>query len=154
MNDRGNDGEWWLGASISIASKEEEISTLVDDFAGILHDNGVSEKEIFGIRTALVEAVTNAAKHGNQYDPAKKVSVAYTVTPDGCTIIIRDEGPGFDPDGLPDPTEVENLERLCGRGVMLMRHYMSEVCFKRGGSEVVMRKDFSAPSAPEPALTS
>jgi serine/threonine-protein kinase RsbW len=55
-------------------------------------------------------------------------------------VLIRDEGHGFDPEDVPDPTAVENLERPCGRGLMLMRHYMSNVCFNHSGSCVSMTR--------------
>jgi serine/threonine-protein kinase RsbW len=55
---------------------------------------------------------------------------------------ITDEGPGFDPADVPDPTAVENLERPCGRGLMLMRHYMNEVAYSERGNTVTMSKVF------------
>jgi serine/threonine-protein kinase RsbW len=99
-----------------------------------------TEKEIFAVRLALEEALVNAIKHGNQMDESKKVRIAYTVTVERFDIVIIDEGPGFDPADVPDPTDPENLERPCGRGLMLMRHYMSEVSYSGRGNSVVMSK--------------
>jgi serine/threonine-protein kinase RsbW len=99
-----------------------------------------TEKEIFAVRLALEEALVNAIKHGNQMDEAKKVRIAYTVTAERFDITIIDEGPGFDPADVPDPTDPENLERPCGRGLMLMRHYMSEVNYHGRGNSVAMSK--------------
>jgi serine/threonine-protein kinase RsbW len=73
-------------------------------------------------------------------DRNKKVHVAYHVRPDRFDIKITDEGAGFDPDDVPDPTAVENLERPCGRGLMLMRHYMTQVTFNERGNTVQMSK--------------
>src|SRR5262245_35325500 len=84
-----------------------------------------SEAEIFGIKLAVEEALVNAVKHGNQMDPGKFVRVSYLVQSGAFEISIRDEGPGFDPSDVPDPTAPENLERPCGRGLLLMRHYMN-----------------------------
>lgn len=56
--------------------------------------------------------------------------------------MISDEGPGFDPNDVPDPTDIENLERPCGRGLMLMRHYMTEVNYNSTGNSVRMKKVF------------
>ena len=98
------------------------------------------EIEIFAIKLALEEALVNAIKHGNQMDPAKSVRVSYAVQSDRFDIRISDEGPGFDPDDVPDPTAPENLERPCGRGLLLIRHYMSEVTFQDRGNTIAMCK--------------
>src|SRR2546422_2205364 len=72
------------------------------------------EKEIFGIRLALEEAIVNAIKHGNRMDAGKRVHVRFRVEADRFEIGITDEGPGYDPDSLPDPLSDENLERPSG----------------------------------------
>jgi serine/threonine-protein kinase RsbW len=99
-----------------------------------------SEHEIFAIRLAIEEALVNAIKHGNGSDPTKKVRIEYEITPDEVRIRIEDEGPGFDPGSVPDPTCPEFLERPCGRGLMLMRYYMSEVGYNKRGNRVEMLK--------------
>ncbi len=104
--------------------------------------NHCSERDLFGIKLALEEALVNAIKHGNQMDRTKKVQISYRVTPERFDIQITDEGTGFDPSDVPDPTAFENLERPCGRGLMLMRHYMSEVFFSSRGNSVRMSKVF------------
>jgi len=71
---------------------------------GEIHVIGFTDKEVFGIRLALEEALVNAIKHGNRLDPTKTVHVRYQVTHQQFTIEIRDEGPGFDPEGVPDPS--------------------------------------------------
>lgn len=98
------------------------------------------DKEIFGIRLALEEAIVNAIKHGNRMDDAKKVHVRFLVSPERFEIGITDEGPGYDPDSLPDPLSEENLERPCGRGLFLMRHYMTEVTVHPPGNRLTMSK--------------
>ena len=80
-----------------------------------------SEKVIYGIRLAVEEALVNAIKHGNQMDRKKAVRIRYTINPQHFLIEIEDQGPGFRPDEVPDPTSPENLERPCGRGLLLMR---------------------------------
>jgi serine/threonine-protein kinase RsbW len=99
-----------------------------------------SENELFAIKMAVEEALVNAIKHGNQLDPAKSVRVSYSVQAERFDIRICDEGPGFDPEDVPDPTAPENLERPCGRGLLLMRHYMSEVWFQGCGNVISMCK--------------
>jgi len=105
------------------------------------HDYG--EHDIFGIRLALEEAMVNAIKHGNNMDRTKKVQISFHVRRDRFDITIADEGGGFDPSDVPDPTAVENLERPCGRGLMLMRYYMTEVQFAHRGNVVRMSKVLS-----------
>lgn len=99
-----------------------------------------TDKEKFGIRLALEEALVNAVKHGNRQDPNKAVRIRYQITNQHFLIEIEDEGPGFDPDGVPDPLDPENLERPGGRGVFLMRHYMSWVQYNETGNRVTLCK--------------
>jgi serine/threonine-protein kinase RsbW len=124
----------------SIPSDPAESRRLQDEIEEFLRSYEYAEKEIFGIRLALEEALVNAMKHGNQMDRDKKVHITYTITPGRFDIHIADEGPGFDPQDVPDPTAVENLERPCGRGLMLMRYYMNEVCYSERGNSVTMSK--------------
>jgi serine/threonine-protein kinase RsbW len=70
------------------------------------------------------------------------VFVKYLLNAEVFEIMISDEGPGFDPLDVPDPTDIENLERPCGRGLMLMRHYMTEVNYNDKGNSVRMKKVF------------
>jgi serine/threonine-protein kinase RsbW len=106
----------------------------------LLQSSHASTHEIFSIKLALEEALINAIKHGNQMDRAKKVRVLYRVMVGFFEVRVMDEGTGFDPGDVPDPTAVENLERPCGRGLMLMRHYMTEVVYSSAGNCVVMSK--------------
>src|SRR5215468_573228 len=70
----------------------------------------------FAIKLALEEALTNAIKHGNRGDTSKRIVVRFRVDPVQAIIMVRDEGPGFQPECVPDPTAEENLERPSGRG--------------------------------------
>ena len=98
------------------------------------------EHDVFSVHLAVEEAIVNAIKHGNRHDASKQVRVACRVTPEKFWIEIIDEGSGFDPDQLPDPTADENLECPCGRGVLLMRNFMTRVEFSEQGKRVVMEK--------------
>jgi serine/threonine-protein kinase RsbW len=89
--------------------------------------------------------LTNAVKHGNAYDPEKKVTVRYAVTPETLVVIVRDEGPGFIPAAVPDPTSPERLSVPSGRGIMLLRAYMDEVEYRDKGREVRFAKHRSNP---------
>ena len=79
-----------------------------------LQASGYTEHETFAIKLALEEALVNAIKHGNQMDADKRVYVVYHVTPERFDIRITDEGTGFNPEDVPDPTAIENLERPAG----------------------------------------
>jgi serine/threonine-protein kinase RsbW len=112
------------------------INRLLDDIIPL----GFTDKERFGIRLSLEEAIVNAVKHGNRNDPTKIVYARYQITNTQFLIEIQDEGSGFDPEGVPDPLNPENLERPGGRGVFLMRHYMSWVQYNETGNCVTLCK--------------
>jgi serine/threonine-protein kinase RsbW len=99
-----------------------------------------AEADLFAIKLALEEALVNAVKHGNKLDPAKKVRVHYLISDQRADITIEDQGPGFNPAGLPDPTADENLECCSGRGILLMRAYMTSVVFNPQGNKVTLTK--------------
>lgn len=112
----------------------------VQEEIGALLQTAFGEHDLFAIRMAVEEALVNAIKHGNQMDPGKSVRVVYALTHDNFQVHITDEGPGFNPEDVPDPTAPENLERPCGRGLLLIRHYMSDVSFRDGGKTISMFK--------------
>ena len=95
---------------------------------------------IFAIRLALEETLANAVKHGNRQDPNKRVIVRYAIDAERAVIIVRDEGGGFIPEEVPDCTCTERLAVPNGRGIMLMRAYMDEVCYRDHGREVYFSK--------------
>src|SRR5262249_20761313 len=107
---------------VIIQSDSTESRRVQDEIEQHLRANRYSERDIFSIKLALEEALVNAIKHGNQLDKQKKVRIHYKVTSNRFDVRITDEGGGFDPGDVPDPTAVENLERPSGRGLMLMRH--------------------------------
>jgi serine/threonine-protein kinase RsbW len=102
--------------------------------------NGFCEEELFALKLALEEAMTNAVKHGNGCDPDKQVIVRYAVTAEKLVVVVTDEGPGFQPDTVPDPTTPDRLPLPNGRGIMLMRAYMDHVDYRKNGREVYMMK--------------
>jgi serine/threonine-protein kinase RsbW len=102
---------------------------------------GYDEDTIFAIKLAFEEAITNAVKHGNCNDKSKKVQLKYYVDPERVVLMVRDQGCGFCPDSVPDPTQDENLERPSGRGLMLMNSYMTKVRYSKTGNEVWLLKE-------------
>ncbi len=101
---------------------------------------GYSGSATFAIKLALEEGLNNAICHGNGYDPKKLVEVIYDVNSQRAEIIITDQGQGFHPKDVPDPTTDENIEKPCGRGIMLIRAYMDEMDFNTCGNQVRMVK--------------
>lgn len=125
---------------LTIPSDPAQARRVQEDIEHLLKTHHYPEKDVFSIKLAVEEALVNAIKHGNQMDRAKKVRIAYRVEGERFDIRIADEGPGFDPADVPDPTCAENLERPCGRGLMLMRHYMNSVQYNESGNTVAMTK--------------
>ncbi len=123
-----------------IPSDTAEARRVQEQIEQLLKVHQFGEREVFGIRLAVEEALVNAIKHGNQMDPSRKVRVAFHVSQEKFEVMIADEGAGFDPCEVPDPTAPENLERPCGRGIMLMRHYMTTVAYNQRGNVVSMSK--------------
>lgn len=99
-----------------------------------LKTNNFSQDDIFAVHLALEEAFTNAIKHGNKMDAAKKVKIDYSVSLDKLEVSMMDEGEGFDPKAVPDPRYGENLYKTEGRGLLLMRSYMDVVEFNERGN--------------------
>lgn len=101
---------------------------------------GYSQNISFAVKLALEEAVTNAFRHGNKCDPAKHIRVRYQIDKQRIEIEVCDEGDGFCPDAIPDPTLPEFIDRPHGRGIMLMRAYLDEVSYDRNGTLVRLVK--------------
>ena len=99
-----------------------------------------TSRDIFGIRLALEEAVVNAIKHGNRFDPSKHVHVICISTTEKIWIQITDQGQGFDPECVPDCTAPEHIDAPNGRGIMLMRNFMACVEYSQSGRVVTMEK--------------
>ena len=107
-----------------------------------LKEKSVDEDIIFDIHVGFEEALRNAMIHGNKMDPGKKVIVEVELSENSVVICVEDEGQGFNPEALPDPTLDENLLKEGGRGVYLIRHLMDEVRHENDGRKIVMTKYF------------
>ena len=101
---------------------------------------GFCEDDTFGIHMALEEAMMNAVKHGNAGDPSKKVTVEYLITQEIFDATITDQGSGFVPDDVPDPRDEENLHKMSGRGILLIRAYMDVVEYNESGNQLHISK--------------
>ena len=123
---------------ISIPSLIENIQ-IIESFI----DNAKEEFEInddmYGnIMISVTECISNAIVHGNQSDSSKLVHLELQMEPGLLRCSIEDEGNGFDFNQLPDPTDPENIEKVGGRGIFLMKHLSDEVKFEEGGKKTVL----------------
>ena len=118
-------------------SDAREVQQLIRDE---VERAGFDADSQFAIKLALEEALINAIKHGNKLDKGKTVHVEWNISPAAAEIIIEDEGPGFDRKNVPDPTSDPNLEKLTGRGILLIESYMSDVQWSNGGRRVKLIK--------------
>ena len=128
---------------ITIKSSIDNIS-LVESFVDDLSAEYRINEDIYGnIMLAVVEAATNAIRHGNKLDPSTYVYIDSTVVDGFLVVSVKDEGLGFDFNSVADPTLPENIEKLSGRGVYIMRTLADKIEFSEGGTLVKMYFDLS-----------
>ncbi|MCI0358435.1 MAG: ATP-binding protein [Planctomycetaceae bacterium] len=149
----------------------EMIPSLIGYVQSLVTSAGVcDESSVIRVCIALEEALRNGMFHGNleltseqregdaeEYQKlvadrasrepyaSRRLNVTVRIADDTGTFVVRDQGPGFDPTKLPDPTDPENLEKVSGRGLLLMRTFMDEVSFNSTGNQVTMVKKCPAP---------
>src|SRR5882672_12439834 len=124
-------------------SRVEAVAEAAAAVSAFLNRLGIGEEVAFGVDMAVREAVTNAVVHGNKRDEAKLVEVKLRNTPEAFEITVHDQGNGFNPNDVPDPTKDENILRTSGRGIFFMRNFMDEVDWSadpKGGTTVRMTK--------------
>ena len=112
------------------------MEALLDQLAS----HGWPQSDVFAIHMAAEEAITNAIVHGNKLDESKTVHVVCRVAAEMVRIEVTDQGPGFDPKAIPDCTLEEQLDVPNGRGVMLMRSFMTKLEYNAKGNRVLMEK--------------
>lgn len=113
-----------------------EIEVFVDNFC---ENHSIGEDSYGNILIALTEAVNNAIMHGNKLDPSKKVTLGLETHTNELHFVIKDEGEGFDFDNIPDPTLPENISKLNGRGVFLMKSLADEILFEENGTKILLK---------------
>ena len=140
INPTSGEPDWEICWEQTIASRIEEGKIVLDEVLRQLEALQWNESDLFSVRLALEEALVNAIKHGNSMDPNKRVTVICQIRENSLRIEIEDEGEGFCLSDVPDPTDEANLDRPCGRGIMLMRAFLSFVEYNEMGNKVVLEK--------------
>lgn len=128
---------------LSIGSEYDNIELVQVVLEESLQRLDLDEDSRYWIGIAVREAVANAIKHGNQLDPSKQVAVGLRVVSEMLEISVQDQGEGFDPSGVRDPLDTENLLRPDGRGIFYMRRMMDDIEYSfgpNGGTLVTLRK--------------
>ena len=143
----------------------EAIEAILDAVTGAMHAHGYRDPDLSAVRVALWEATLNAVKHGHRRMPGPRLTVEWDLDDEigfamrlkwadswetarvwwevgdaGVLILVSDSGRGFDPDRVPDPTELENLETPGGRGLLMMQRSMTRVCYNSCGNAVTLWK--------------
>ncbi|HLX84786.1 MAG TPA: ATP-binding protein [Terriglobales bacterium] len=128
--------------SYTLDSTLETVNSAEETAGRMAAEAGFDDEEIMKISMAVREAAVNAVLHGNAYDPTKKVTMAFEVTPKDLVISIRDQGKGLDASKIPDPLAPDNLMKTSGRGIFLIRSFMDvvEIHPSQSGTELRMIK--------------
>jgi serine/threonine-protein kinase RsbW len=103
-----------------------------------MRDAGYAEGERFAVQLSLEEAIINANKHAHQGDWQRPIVVRHRVNEQRVVTQVQDQGTGFEPNEVPDPLDLENLDRTSGRGLFLMQSLMSRVCHNAEGNCVCL----------------
>lgn len=131
---------------LDLSSRLEVLETVQAVLSQLSAAAGAADDDVHQVNLAVRESVVNAIKHGSGMDAAKRVRVGITLRERELSVRVCDEGPGFDPDRLPDPLAQENLLNVTGRGLLFMHTFMDEVSYTfppDGGTIVTMVKRFS-----------
>src|SRR5260370_29059069 len=127
--------EAWMPSEI------KAISPLVDRLMRLIEGSHCVCGEEPSVELALAEALNNAVVHGNRMDRQKFVQILCRCElGKGICVVVKDQGQGFDPNGVPDPTAAENIRADHGRGIWVMKSVMDEASFESSGTEVRMWK--------------
>jgi anti-sigma regulatory factor (Ser/Thr protein kinase) len=133
---RAQDG---VAFSLAVPSDLSFVGDAVDLAARHCDVGVLSQRRLqFNLRTALAEALANAIAYGNHHDPNRLVHIEVACRPDAVRIEVADDGLGFDPSQVPDPTAPEFLEREGGRGLFVLRHLVDTLEFNERGNKLCL----------------
>ena len=117
---------------ISFPSNRQVLAVVDRYLERELKKTGLRQEAITDVAISVIELVTNAIKHGNREDDSKRVTLELRRSPKELTIYIEDEGNGFEPEKIPNPTEPEHLLKNVGRGIFVARSLVDSLEFSRG----------------------
>lgn len=127
-----------------IPNDTEEGRQIQERIASLLEQHNWPMRDVFGMRLAMEEALVNAIKHGNRMDSSKQVFISCRFETNEISVIIEDQGEGFDLTQVPDPTDEDNLEKPGGRGIMLIRSFVTSVEYNDRGNRLTLTKRLEA----------
>ncbi|RLT20940.1 MAG: ATP-binding protein [Planctomycetota bacterium] len=130
---------------VSIPSSLHEGLALQDRIVQLMERFAYSPRDVFAVRLSFEEGLANAIKHGNQLDESKLVMISCRIDDNRMRVEIQDQGAGFEPQAVPDPTQDEFIERSTGRGLLLMRVYMDHSEYADGGRCLIMERQRNSP---------
>lgn len=142
-----NDLDWTWTITKTIPSSTDEGHAIIEQLLRALGEAGWDGSDLFHVQMAAEEAMVNAVTHGNQRCADKFVELEFKVSTTTAFLRVKDQGDGFCPDDIPNPTDEEHLEVVHGRGVFLIQNMMSEVRYNDCGNEVTMIKHRAAEPA-------
>jgi len=124
---------------VKFTSELKNIS-LAEQLVDLISTKHKISNDLYGnILISLTEAVNNAVVHGNKLDASKQVEISYKCDKHNLVLNVKDEGLGFNYNVLPDPTSSENIEKLNGRGIFLIKNLADEVKFLNNGTQIEMK---------------
>jgi serine/threonine-protein kinase RsbW len=124
---------------VAVPNDRDLIQRAQNDLIDAVERCGYPKPAVYAIRLSVLEAMANAFGHGHRnLPPSLTVQLSYAIDPASVTVHVEDQGPGFDPASVPDPRLDENLEIPSGRGLMLIRAYMTEVAYANHGRRLSM----------------
>jgi serine/threonine-protein kinase RsbW len=136
-----SDHKWIWESERIIPSTTEQCQDIIQEVLDQLRKHSWGDHDCFSIHLSFEEALMNALKHGNGMDASKHIEVTCRISERLLRLEVADEGEGFDPDSIPDPTDDDRLDVPSGRGVLLMRSFMTRVEYLDGGTRVVLEKE-------------
>ena len=133
--------DWTWTITKTIPSSTDQGHAVIEQLLSALSEAGWDGSDLFHVQMAAEEAMVNAVTHGNKRCDDKVVELEFKVSPAKVFLRVKDQGEGFCPDDVPNPTDEENLEVVHGRGVFLIQNMMTEVSYNEAGNEVTMIKE-------------
>ena len=134
---------WMWTKECTFPSDMGTAHNLITEVMEMVRTHQWNDKDIFAIELALEESLTNAVKHGNDSDTSKKIRFDCKLSPTKVYVRVEDEGSGFDPNTLADPRDPENQMSVSGRGVLLIKHFVTNVEWNERGNIIEFEKDRS-----------